>query len=408
LGQANTKVEELLKFIDQVEASTSESQGKMGEVKEELEDTKKSLKESVEVCMQLRMEIAEKDALASSLSKAKLGLENEAANHDRAISMIEHELETIKSQITLKNKQVQVAQEEKERTKQELDNAIQSMEEVVESLQKQIKVVESEKELNRSMYEKDIQLQQQEVETIQRKHAAAMADLDSLSDLISSLKTALESEKENGKILLAQFTESEEDRKAQAKQKAQLEKELAASMESIDELSEQIRCLESDLAVAITEEEECELKEKISSQEEELNELRAKLDSIQTSRNNLQDEFKSTLHSKEEEATKLRIILQEAKDKLSRLHTENEMLRKENSEAVNSMSTMLNDAVRGRADADMSLQDSIHNLEKQRRLDIKKNSQISKLEHELQILRTKERYQESMIASLKNQIKRGS
>jgi chromosome segregation ATPase len=282
------------------------------------------------------------------------------------------------------------------------------MEEVVESLQKQIKVVESEKELNRSMYEKDIQLQQQEVETIQRKHAAAMADLDSLSDLISSLKTALESEKENGKILLAQFTESEEDRKAQAKQKAQLEKELAASMESIDELSEQIRCLESDLAVAITEEEECELKEKISSQEEELNELRAKLDSIQTSRNNLQDEFKSTLHSKEEEATKLRIILQEAKDKLSRLHTENEMLRKENSEAVNSMSTMLNDAVRGRADADMSLQDSIHNLEKQRRLDIKKNSQISKLEHELQILRTKERYQESMIASLKNQIKRGS
>jgi chromosome segregation ATPase len=408
LSQANTKVEELLKFIDQVEASTSESQGKMGEVKEELEDTKKSLKESVEVCMQLRMEIAEKDALASSLSKAKSDLENEAANHDQAISMIEHELETIKSEITLKNKQVQVAQEEKERTKQELDNAIQSMEEVVESLQKQIKVVESEKELNRSMYEKDIQLQQQEVETIQKKHAAAMADLDSLSDLISSLKTALESEKENGKILLAQFTESEEDRKAQAKQKAQLEKELAASMESIDELSEQIRCLESDLAVAITEEEECELKEKISLQEEELNELRAKLDSIQTSRNNLQDEFKSTLHSKEEEATKLRIILQEANDKLSRLHTENEMLRKENSEAVSSMSTMLNDAVRGRADADMSLQDSIHNLEKQRRLDIKKNSQISKLEHELQILRTKERYQESMIASLKNQIKRGS
>jgi predicted RNase H-like nuclease (RuvC/YqgF family) len=70
------------------------------------------------------------------------------------------------------------------------------------------------------------------------------------------------------------------------------------------------------------------------------------------------------------------------------------------------MSTMLNDAVRGRADADVSLQECIHQLEMQKRMDIKRNSQLSKLEHELQILRTKERYQESMIDSLKNQLKR--
>jgi chromosome segregation ATPase len=394
-----------------------ESKSAIDEVKEELEDTNKALKDSVEVCLQLRSEVAAKDALArenkslgeklQSLYKTKSGLESQAATHDQAISMIEHELETVRSEITLKNRQVQVAQEEKEKTKHELDMAIQSMEEVVESLQKQIKVVESEKELNRGMYEKDIQLQQQEVEALQKKHTAAMSDLDSLSELISNLKASLESEKENGKILLVQFNKSEEDRKAQFRQKTELEKELAATMQSVDELTEQIRCLEADLAVAITEEEERELREKVSSQEQELKELRAKVGSIEKSKQILQDEYKATLHKKEEESTKLRVILQEAKDKLSRLHSENEKLRHEHSEAVNSMSVMLNDAVRGRAETDMSLQESIHLLEKQKRMDIKKNTQLSKLEHELQILRTKERYQESMIASLKNQIKRG-
>jgi chromosome segregation ATPase len=434
LSDEDTKLKELLKFIDQVEASKSESHRE----KEELEATKKALKESVEVCMQLRSEIAEKDALArenkkleeklQSLSKAKSGLESQAATHDQAISMIEHELETVRSEITLKNRQVQVAQEEKERTKHELDMAIRSMEEVVGSLQKQIKAVESEKEMNRAMYEKDIQLQQQEVEALQKKHSAAMYDLDSLSELISNLKESLESEKENGKILLVQFNKSEEDRKAQIKQKVELEEELAATMQSVDELTEQISCLEADLAVAITEEEERELKEKVSSKEQELNELREeerelkekfssqeqelkelrdKVCSFETFKKNLQDDYKTSLHKKEEESTKLRVILQETKDKLSRLHSENEKLRLEHSEAVNSMSVMLNDAVRGRAETDLSLQESIHLLEKQKRMDIKKNTQLSKLEHELQILRTKERYQESMIASLKNQIKRG-
>jgi len=159
--------------------------------------------------------------------------------------------------------------------------------------------------------------------------------------------------------------------------------------------------------VALTEEEERELKETLSSQEQELTELRAKIDSIETSRKNLQDEFQSSIHKKEEESTKLRIILQEARDKLSRLHAENEKLRNENSDAVNSMSEMLNDAVRGRAEVEMSLQESIHLLEQQKRMDIKKNSQMSKMEHEVQILQTKERYQETLIASLKNQIKRG-
>ena len=372
---------------------------KINDVKEELEATKISLKESMEMCIQLKSEIAEKDALARSLSKAKSGLESQAANHDKAISMIEHELETIKSEITLKNKQVQVAKEEKEKTKHELDMAIKSMEEVVGSLQKQIKTLESEKELNRDMYEKDIQLQQREVEVLQKKHAAAMSDLDSLSELMSDLKATLQKEKDNGKTLLDQFNKSEEDREAQVEQKAELEKELAARMTAYDALSEQIRCLESEVAVAITEEEELELKEKISSQEKELKQLRSKL--------YLEDDFKITLHKKEEEATKLRINLQEAKEKLSKLHSENEMLRKENTEAVNSMSIMLNDAVRGRAEADLSLQESIHLLEKQKRVDIKKNSQISKMEHELEILKTKERYQESLIASLKNQIRRG-
>ena len=417
LQAATARVEEMKKFVDQVESSKSESQGKFDKIKKELEDTKKSLKDSVEVCMQLRTEIGQKDALArenkiltekiQSLSNANANLESEAATHDQAISMIEHELKTTRTEITLKNRQIQVAQDEKENTKRELDMAIKSMEEVVGSLQEQIKSVESEKDMNRSMYEQDIQLQQQEVEALQKKYSAAMCDLDSLSELISTLKDSLESEKENGKNLFAQFNKSEEERKAYLAQKQELEEELAATLRSVDVLTEQISCLEADLAVAISEEEERELKDKLSSQEEELHELRAKVDSIEASRKNLQDEFKDSLHKKEEESTKLRVILQEAKDKLFRLQKENEKLQSENSDALNSMSTMLQDAVKGRAEADMSLQESIHLLEKQKRMDIKKNSQISKLEHEVQILQTKERYQETLIASLKNQIKRG-
>jgi len=417
LDTATTKVAELPKLIHQVEAFKSESQGKIDEVTKELEDTKKSLKESVEVCMQQRSEIAQKDALAREnkslaeklqlLSKAKLDLESEAANHDQAISMIEHELKTTRSEITLKNRQIQIAQEEKQKAKHQLDMAMKSMEEVFGSLQEQGRAMESEKAMDRAKYEKDVQLQRQEVEALQKKHSAAMSDLDSLSELISNLKASLESEKENSKVLLAQFNESEENRKAQTKQKAELEEELAATMQSVDALTEQISCLEADLAVALTEEEERELKETLSSQEQELTELRAKIDSIETSRKNLQDEFQSSIHKKEEESTKLRIILQEARDKLSRLHAENEKLRNENSDAVNSMSEMLNDAVRGRAEVEMSLQESIHLLEQQKRMDIKKNSQMSKMEHEVQILQTKERYQETLIASLKNQIKRG-
>ncbi|KAK1734375.1 hypothetical protein QTG54_014882 [Skeletonema marinoi] len=417
LDTATTKVAELPKLIHQVEAFKSESQGKIDEVTKELEDTKKALKESVEVCMQQRSEIAQKDALAREnkslaeklqlLSKAKLDLESEAANHDQAISMIEHELKTTRSEITLKNRQIQIAQEEKQKAKHQLDMAMKSMEEVFGSLQEQGRAMESEKAMDRAKYEKDVQLQRQEVEALQKKHSAAMSDLDSLSELISNLKASLESEKENSKVLLAQFNESEENRKAQTKQKAELEEELAATMQSVDALTEQISCLEADLAVALTEEEERELKETLSSQEQELTELRAKIDSIETSRKNLQDEFQSSIHKKEEESTKLRIILQEARDKLSRLHAENEKLRNENSDAVNSMSEMLNDAVRGRAEVEMSLQESIHLLEQQKRMDIKKNSQMSKMEHEVQILQTKERYQETLIASLKNQIKRG-
>jgi hypothetical protein len=68
---------------------------------------------------------------------------------------------------------------------------------------------------------------------------------------------------------------------------------------------------------------------------------------------------------------------------------------------------MLNDAVRGRASSDASLQESLQLLEQQKRIDIKRKGEISKLEQTVEILKSKERYLESYVVSLKKQNRRG-
>jgi len=68
---------------------------------------------------------------------------------------------------------------------------------------------------------------------------------------------------------------------------------------------------------------------------------------------------------------------------------------------------MLNDAIRSRTNTDASLQESLQLLEQQKRIDIKRKGEISKLEQTVEILKSKERYLESYVASLKKQTRRG-
>ena len=70
------------------------------------------------------------------------------------------------------------------------------------------------------------------------------------------------------------------------------------------------------------------------------------------------------------------------------------------------MQQMLNDAIQIRVNTGASLQESLQLLEQQKRIDIKRKGEISKLEQTVEILKSKERYLESYVASLKKQLSR--
>ena len=309
-----------------------------------------------------------------------------------------------------------------------LNEQLTSMNEVVQSLQSQVKSTESAKEENRRMYERDINLQQAEVETLRTKHNDAQSKLNTLSDLVTSLKAALESEKENAQILLSQFKKSEGDRKSHVKQKEELEAELARLLMSDQTKTEKIRNLESkekkldkaevelkelrakeqelnSLHVQMIEKENdhnnkiSELKSKVNEDTRKYMAVQEKIASMEAHASDLQQEFKRTLHKKEEEASKSRV-------ELSRLYEENEELRHGNNDSLQSLKQMLNDAIRSRANTDASLQESLQLLEQQKRIDIKRKSEIAKLEQTVEILKSKERYLESYVASLKKQMRR--
>ena len=265
------------------------------------------------------------------------------------------------------------------------------------------------------------------------KHADAQNKLGSLSDLVTNLKAALESEKENAQILLSQFKKSEADRRDHVTKKTELEAELARLLMADHEKDEKIRNLEgmekklekseeglrvkegelNNLRVRLMEDENAhnseiaELKSKIDEDKRKHASLREKMSSMESHTTSLQHEFKRTLHKKEEEASKLRVVLQEAKDKLSRLWDENEELKHGNNDSLQSLQQMLNDSIRSRADTDASLQESLQLLEQQKRIDIKRKGEIAKLEQTVEILKSKERYLESYVSSLKKQMRRG-
>lgn len=267
---------------------------------------------------------------------------------------------------------------------------------------------------------------------MKQKHSEAVKNLDSLTELVANLKSALASEKENAQILLSQFKKSEQDRKAYVSQKEELEaevasrlnsesalndkirnlegveKELASRMKSENIMTERIRTLERELMeLRLVTADNTELKCKIDEEKKKCTIMEDRVNSLETHTTSLQEEFKNTLQRKEEEASKLRVVLQEAKDKLGRLWEENEELKNGNDESIHSLQHMLNDAIRSRTDTDASLQESLQLLEQQKRIDIKRKGEIAKLEQTVEILKSKERYLESYVTSLKKQIRRG-
>jgi len=272
------------------------------------------------------------------------------------------------------------------------------------------------------------------------KHGDAINNLDSLNTLVKNLKAALEGEKENAQILLSQFKKSEKDRKSHVKQKEELEaeivsrlksessmaerirnlegleKEVASRIRSESTMTEMIRNLETELhdlrpRAKAMEEELIEVKtsmmEKENSHNDELTDFKSKINEGTRKYTSLQEESKNMLRKKAEEAAKLRVVLQEARDKLGRLWEENEELKKGDNDSLKSVQQMLNDAIRSRANTDASLQESLQLLEQQKRIDIKRKGEVAQLEQTVEILKSKERYLESYVASLKKQIRRG-
>jgi len=381
-------------------------------------------------------------------------------------------------ELTVCTQTMKVDHEKKElELKNDIDSQMVCMNEVVGSLQRQIQSIELEKETNRKKYKHEIEMQQkvslvyychflchcnfpflhsiynlrlQEILKLQNGQLDALQKIDSLSDVVSALKSTLASEKDNAQILLSQLKTSEEERKSYMKQKDELEAEVASRLLSESAMSERIRNLEgveTELASRIESENtkairitrlESELKDMLTSirakdddlnnlsarmleqtnlYNTELNMLKSKMNeesrtnevlqerilSMETHIANLQHEFKRTLNKTEEETSKLRVVLKEAKSKIKQLHDQQQEL-KDNSQ---SLEKMLNDAVRGRASSDASLQESLQLLEQQKRIDIKRKGEISKLEQTVEILKSKERYLESYVASLKKQNRRG-
>jgi chromosome segregation ATPase len=400
-----------------------------------IENQLENIREEVKTTEEARQKsIKETGVAKEELLKAMLKLDDLTNTNQQQrgqIDNLQDEVMTIKG-----------AQEELKRVTAELDNAQKltaenedSMLELknnIQSLQSQVKSIESAKEESRQMYERDISLQQAEVETLRVKHNDTQTKLDSLSKLVTNLKAALESEKENAQILLSQFKKSEADRKSHVKQKGELEAELARMLMADQTKTEQIRNLEgverklqksevelTDLRVKKEELNELrlqmletenlhndtitELKSKIEADKKQFISMEEKISSLESHILSLQQEFKRTLHKKEEEASQLRVTLQESTDKL---WNENRDLKQGNDESLQSLQHMLNDAIRSRANTDATLQESLQLLEQQKRIDIKRKGEIAKLEQTVEILKSKERYLESYVQSLKKQIRR--
>lgn len=278
-----------------------------------------------------------------------------------------------------------------------------------------------------------------EIERLEHKHHAALENLKSLTELVGNLKSALESEKANAQILLQQFKRSEQDRKSHVEQKEELEKELASKIDSETKKTARIRDLEgveTELASRMKSENimterikllesECEelrpirrqldeaknketnLESKVDDYRKKYTQMQDRVATVESHMKSLQEEFKNSLHQKDEEASQLRMVLREADDKIDRLWEENEHLKNGNSESVQGLQHMLNDAIRNRSNTDASLQESLQLLEQQKRIDIKRKGEIAKLEQTVEVLKSKERYLESYVASLKKQMRRG-
>ncbi|KAL3793055.1 hypothetical protein HJC23_003063 [Cyclotella cryptica] len=444
VSNLNSEKEELMNDVDK----QTEQNRMLCAVKSSLEQEIENYKSHQSSLEQLLAKVRdEKENLLAELEASK---EN--------ISAMKNEMNSMVSEISLKQQQIDSLQEQSKTANRHLDEMVtycdklktefagtsaslrneleeqtESMNGVINSLKNQLHVTESEKEENRKIYEKDIELQQTEVETLKRKHAEALNDLDSLSDLVSGLKDALEEEKMNSQVLRSQFRESESERKAMLSQNIKLEEELESKLASETLMQERIHHLEVELTDLrpmpdkLTEmmKSESIMRERIhvlESQVLELNDLREKLASTQqtaatmrerihgleTQAKNFQIEYKNAVKRKEEESSKLRVVLQECREKLNRMLEENEKLKHDNAESVGSLKSMLNEAIRSRADTDAALQESLQLLEQQKRVDIKRKGELSKLEQTVEILKSKERYLESYVSSLKNQINRGS
>jgi len=467
------RIAENISALEETVSKLMEENDSLTVTRNELLENKVSLEDDNE---RLSNELVGVKAAISTLTKEKASLESqideneqEVSSKDQEILSMEEQLNKIISECKLKDEEIRSAradnrqasqrlddlvsyterlkkeQVEMEQThRRELDQQMTSMNEVIQSLQSQVKSVESEKEENRKMYEKDIELQQKEVEALTTKHTEALASLDSVSDLVANLKTALDEEKHNNNILRSQFKKSEEERKENMKQNAKLRAELESLENSRIVMQDRIRILEMELSelrpvMKAREDELQELKSRLSglmksddmmknrikyleSQNSELGNLKAKLTDAQRTESvmkgrinalefqlkNAQGEFKNLIVKKEEESSKLRVVLQEAREKLSRMQEEREKLKNSNEEALNNMKVMLNEAIRSRTETDSSLQESLQLLEQQKRVDIKRRGEISKLEQTIEILKSKERYLESYVSSLKNQINRSS
>lgn len=268
---------------------------------------------------------------------------------------------------------------------------------------------------------------------MKRKNTEALNDLDSLSDLVAGLKDALEEEKINSQVLRSQFRESESERKATLSENKKLEEELASKCASETIMQERIYNLEVELSdlrpmpdkltemmksesimrerIYVLESQVVELidlREKLANTQQTEATMRERIHGLETQAKNFQIEYKNAVKRKEEESSKLRVVLQECREKLNRMLEENERLKNDNAESVGSLKSMLNEAIRSRADTDAALQESLQLLEQQKRVDIKRKGELSKLEQTVEILKSKERYLESYVSSLKNQINRGS
>ena len=267
---------------------------------------------------------------------------------------------------------------------------------------------------------------------MKQKNAEALTDLDSLSNLVSSLKDAVEEEKSNNQRLRSQLKESDSEGKVMKAQNYELKEELASKTASEAIMQERIRNIEmevSDLRPMpdkLTEsiKAENEMRERIHILESQLNDLgdvekklmdakstettlRDRIHGLENQSKNFQIEYKNSIKRKEEESSKLRVVLQECRDKLQRFMAENERLKHDNTESVGNLKSMLNEAISSRADTEAALQESLQLLEQQKRVDIKRKGELCKLEQTVDILQSKERYLESYVSSLKNQINRG-